>query len=144
MDQYSYCLELYNGLYSRVKAYLMRISGYGIKMCATIKPRHSQPSDDSFVLGLIVRDREAECEGLFDDKTLEGGEDESDVFPFAVRGSVDIENHPSRESLCVAATRVNSTMKSARTCPLIIVLGSYLMSYEFSSAAHFAIHPVTS
>ena len=46
--------------------------------------RHSQPSDDNFVLGLIVCGSEAECEGLFDDRTPGDGdlvaEDGSDFF----------------------------------------------------------------
>jgi len=33
-------------------------------------------------------------------------------------------------------------MKSVRTCPLLAVLGSYLMLYEFSYVAHFGIRPV--
>jgi len=34
-----YCLESFNGSYSRVKAHLMQTSGQGIKICATVKPR---------------------------------------------------------------------------------------------------------
>ena len=39
---------------------------------------------------------------------------------------------------------MNSIMKSAKTYPLIVVLGSYLMSYDLNFDAHFVIRPVTS
>jgi len=39
---------------------------------------------------------------------------------------------PSKRSLWAGAPEVNSTMKFVNTCPLIAILGSYLMSYGFS------------
>ena len=46
--------------------------------------------------------------------------------------------HPSSKSLYAGAPGVNSTMKSVMTCPLIDVLGSYLISYDLNSDDHFA------
>ena len=37
----------------------------------------------------------------------------------------------------VGFVEVNSMMKSAKTCPLIVVLGLYLMSNSLSSMTHF-------
>jgi hypothetical protein len=42
-------------------------------------------------------------------------------------------------SSCCRVGPVQSTMKSARTCDLIVVLGSKVMWYPESSAAHLAI-----
>ena len=43
----------------------------------------------------------------------------------------------------VGSVEVNSMMKSAKTCPLIAVLGLYLMSNSLSSMAHFtSLHEV--
>ena len=50
--------------------------------------------------------------------------------------------HLSRRSLCIGALRVNSEMKSAKACPLIDILRSYLMSYGFNFVAYFAIRSV--
>jgi hypothetical protein len=47
-------------------------------------------------------------------------------------------------SCCGPTGPVQSTMKSAKTCNLIAVLGSKLMLYPDSSAAHFAILADTS
>ena len=102
---------------------------------------HSQPSDVSSILSLIFRGRKTEYEGLFDDRTFRGGEDEPDTYPLFEAPST-LRIHPS--SLCFGARRVNLVMKSARTYPLITVPGSYLMPYRFNSAAHFAIRPVAS
>ena len=38
---------------------------------------------------------------------------------------------------------MNSTIKSANTYPLIVILGLYLLLNGFNFVAHFAIHPVT-
>ena len=44
----------------------------------------------------------------------------------------------------VGSVEVNSIMKSAKTCPLIAVLGLYLMSNSLSSMAHFtSLHEVS-
>ena len=40
--------------------------------------------------------------------------------------------------------RVNSVMKSATTCPFIVVCGQYCISNSFSLTAHNAIRPVAS
>jgi hypothetical protein len=45
----------------------------------------------------------------------------------------------SRDSSCYRVGPVQSTMKSARTCDLIVVLGLKVMWYPESSAAHLAI-----
>jgi hypothetical protein len=45
----------------------------------------------------------------------------------------------SGDSSCCHVGPVQSTMKSARTCDLIVVLGSKVMWYPDSSAAHLAI-----
>jgi hypothetical protein len=45
----------------------------------------------------------------------------------------------SGDSSCCHVGPVQSTMKSARTCDLIVVLGSKVMWYPESSAAHLAI-----
>jgi hypothetical protein len=45
----------------------------------------------------------------------------------------------SKGSSCCRAGPVQSTMKSTRTCDLIAVLGSKVMWYSESSAAHLAI-----
>jgi hypothetical protein len=45
----------------------------------------------------------------------------------------------SGDSSCGHVGPVQSTMKSARTCDLIVVLGSKVMWYSESSAAHLAI-----
>jgi hypothetical protein len=45
----------------------------------------------------------------------------------------------SEGSSCCRAGPVQSTMKSTRTCDLIAVLGSKVMWYSESSAAHLAI-----
>jgi hypothetical protein len=42
-------------------------------------------------------------------------------------------------SCCGPTGLVQSTMKSVKTCDLIVVLGSKMMLYPDSSAAHFAI-----
>ena len=44
----------------------------------------------------------------------------------------------------VGSAEVNSMMKSAKTCPLIVVLGLYLMSNSLSSMAHFTSLPEVS
>ena len=44
----------------------------------------------------------------------------------------------------VGSVEVNSTMKSTKTCPLIVVLGLYLMSNSLSSIAHFTSLPEVS
>ena len=40
-------------------------------------------------------------------------------------------------AVSVGSVEVNSMMKSANTCPLIVVLSLYLMSNSLSSMAHF-------
>ena len=40
-------------------------------------------------------------------------------------------------AVSVGSIEVNSMMKSANTCPLIVVLGLYLMSNSLSSMGHF-------
>jgi hypothetical protein len=45
----------------------------------------------------------------------------------------------SRDSSCCRVGPVQSMMKSVRTCDLIVVLGSKVMWYPESSAAHLAI-----
>jgi hypothetical protein len=45
----------------------------------------------------------------------------------------------SRDSSCCHVGPVQSTMKSARTCDLIVVLGSKVMWYPESLAAHLVI-----
>ena len=42
---------------------------------------HSEPSQDSLILSFIVGYREAESEGLFDDGTFRGDEDDLDAYP---------------------------------------------------------------
>ena len=41
----------------------------------------------------------------------------------------------------VGSVEVNSMMKSTKSCPLIVVLGLYLMSNSLSSIAHFTNLP---
>jgi hypothetical protein len=45
----------------------------------------------------------------------------------------------SEDSSCCRVSPVQSTMKSAMTCDLIVVLGSKVIWYPDSSAAHLAI-----
>ena len=44
----------------------------------------------------------------------------------------------------VGLVEVNSMMKYAKTCPLIVVLSLYLMSNSLSSMAHFTSLPKVS
>ena len=44
----------------------------------------------------------------------------------------------------VGSVEVNSMMKSTITCPLIVVLGFYLMSNSLNSMAHFTSLPEVS
>ena len=44
----------------------------------------------------------------------------------------------------IGFVEVNSMMKFAKTCPLIVVLGLYLMSNSLSSMAHFTSLPEVS
>ena len=44
----------------------------------------------------------------------------------------------------IGSVEVNSMMKFAKTCPLIVVLGLYLMSNSLSSMSHFTSLPEVS
>ena len=62
--------------------------------------------------------------------------------PFLFEAPLTFKVYHSKRSLCTKAPRMNSTIKSAKICPLIPILDSYLMTYGFNFVAYLAIHPV--
>ena len=44
-------------------------------------------------------------------------------------------------AVSIGSVEVNSIMKSVNTCPLIVVLGLYLMLNSLNSVAHFTCLP---
>ena len=62
--------------------------------------------------------------------------------PLLFKAPFTFKIHPSRKSPRVRAPRVNSAIKSAKICPLITVLASYLMLYGFNYVTHFVFRLV--
>ena len=127
-----------------ITAYLQLISFHGV---GKIKPSY-----DSFILGLIIRGLKSESKSVFQVNPVQGGQNQNYTASLGI--GFPIYGQPpdglvgcqlsSFNGLCLVFDGVNSMMKSAKTCPLIAILGLYLMSNSLSSMAHFISLPKVS
>ena len=90
-------------------------------------------------LYLIVGSAKFKSVGLFDYGPRRGSEDypNSGTLPFDTPSTFKI--HPFKRLLCGEGPGLNSAVKSAKTCPLIIVLDLKVTPRGLIFVTHFAI-----
>ena len=104
-----------------------------------------KPDNDNFVFSFIIGGLEPESECIFHVNPIWGDQNQPCTISLSIGGPI-YGQPPDREvrrelGVSVGSVKVNSMMKSTKTCPLIAVFGLYLMSNSLSSMAHFTSLP---
>ena len=98
-------------------------------------------NNDSFIFDFIVGDLELESECIFHVDPIRGGQNQPYSASMGIGGpstdNLQMERSNASWAVSIGSAKVNSMMKSAKICPLIAVLGLYLMSNSLNSMAHF-------
>ena len=104
-----------------------------------------KPGNDNFIFGFVIGGFEPESECIFHVDPIRGGQNQPCTASLSV-GGPSYEQPPDKRSdaswvASIGYIEVNSMMKSAKTFPLIDVLGLYLMSSSLNSMAYFTSLP---
>ena len=100
-----------------------------------------KPGNDNFIFGVVIGGLEPKYECIFHVDSIRGGQNQTCTAFFGIGGPIygqSPDGEVGRKSggfgrLC----RGEFQMKSTNTCPLIVVLGLYLMSNSLSSMTNF-------